>query len=240
MYLREKDSDNGPSGSPYYIGKGKNNRSSNKKVGEIKPPKDRTFIRFITENISEDEAFMWEEFWISYFGRIDLGNGCLHNRTNGGNGTSGILSSKKGKTFIELYGKEEAERLKQIASEKSKADFNSELSKRLCIHCNKILDRRNYAQHHGDKCKLNPHYVAVPRKDYIEKPNISLAKKGKPNMAKRKLPNEIIYEIGRLHLSKEMKPTAIAEKFDIRFDFVYNCSVKFKQEVLFGPHKPKI
>lgn len=83
MYLREKDSDNGPTGSPYYIGKGKNRRATACHGKHIAIPKKEN-IRFIQENLSEDDAFMWEVFWIAEFGRVDLDSGCLRNRTDGG------------------------------------------------------------------------------------------------------------------------------------------------------------
>jgi hypothetical protein len=94
MYLRDKDSENGPKGSPYYIGKGKDDRIfSNQRTAN--KPANNSNIRFIIENISEDDAFMWEVFWIAEFGRIDLGTGCLRNLTDGGEGTSGHIQPKE-------------------------------------------------------------------------------------------------------------------------------------------------
>jgi hypothetical protein len=80
-YLRED-------GTPYYIGKGKNDRINKKRKNEIKPPKDKSRIIFLKQNLNEEEAFKHEIYIISVFGRKDLGTGILHNRTNGGNGHS--------------------------------------------------------------------------------------------------------------------------------------------------------
>ena len=83
QYLREN-------GTPYYIGKGSGNRAW-KKWGkkDIKPPKDASRIVIVEDNLSEDDAFRLECELISKFGRKDLGTGILHNKTNGGDGSSG-------------------------------------------------------------------------------------------------------------------------------------------------------
>ena len=79
-YLREDK-------TPYYIGKGRGRRiySSWKR---LKPPKDKTRIIFLKQNLTEEEAFKHEIYMIALFGRKDLGTGILRNRTNGGEGTS--------------------------------------------------------------------------------------------------------------------------------------------------------
>jgi hypothetical protein len=79
-YLREDR-------TPYYIGKGKGDRiySSRKRV---RPPKDKSRIIFLKQNLSEEEAFKHEIYMIAVFGRKDLGTGILHNMTDGGDGAS--------------------------------------------------------------------------------------------------------------------------------------------------------
>ena len=102
-YLREDK-------TPYYIGKGTGNRiySTNR---IIKPPKDKSRIIYLKQNLTETEAFRHEIYMISVFGRKDLGTGILYNMTNGGDGSSGWVPSeeyrkkmseaKKGKTHSE-------------------------------------------------------------------------------------------------------------------------------------------
>jgi hypothetical protein len=97
MYLREKDSEFGPAYSPYYIGKGKGQRITAPHTVGI--PKDKSRIRFLHENLSEDDAFMWEVFWIAEFGRIDLETGCLRNLTDGGDGVSGHRRKYKARPY---------------------------------------------------------------------------------------------------------------------------------------------
>jgi hypothetical protein len=79
-YLRED-------GTPYYIGKGKRDRiySKNRRV---KPPKDKSRIIFLKQNLTEEEAFKHEIYMIAVFGRKDLGTGILRNLTDGGDGIS--------------------------------------------------------------------------------------------------------------------------------------------------------
>ena len=86
-YLREDR-------TPYYIGKGQTNRLFYKsKSGDIKPPKDKSRIIFLKQNLTEEEAFKHEIYIIAVFGRKDLGTGILRNRTNGGDGVSGKIWS---------------------------------------------------------------------------------------------------------------------------------------------------
>jgi hypothetical protein len=86
-YLREDR-------TPYYIGKGKGSRIY-RKTRRIKPPKDKSRIIFLKQNLTEEEAFKHEIYMIAVFGRIDLGTGILHNMTNGGEGVSGRVLSEE-------------------------------------------------------------------------------------------------------------------------------------------------
>jgi len=101
-YLREDR-------TPYYIGKGKGNRAYKKYRTGTRPPRDKNRIIFLKQNLTEEEAFKHEVYMIAVFGRKDLGTGILHNRTDGGEGSSGSIRSletreklsatNKGKTF---------------------------------------------------------------------------------------------------------------------------------------------
>ena len=86
-YLREDR-------TPYYIGKGQGKRIYSKQK-YIKPPKDKSRIIYLKQNLTEEEAFKHEIYMIDVFGRKDLGTGILHNRTNGGEGSSGLIHSEE-------------------------------------------------------------------------------------------------------------------------------------------------
>lgn len=83
-YLRKHDSATAAAGTPYYIGKGIDNRAFVKHHG-INPP-DKEHIVFLKENISEQEALDLEVALIAKYGRKDLKTGVLNNKTNGGDG----------------------------------------------------------------------------------------------------------------------------------------------------------
>jgi len=83
-YLREDR-------TPYYIGKGSGKRAYKKYKGEIKPPRDKSRVLLLKTSLTEEEAFEHEIYMISIFGRKDLGTGILHNKTDGGDGSSGRI-----------------------------------------------------------------------------------------------------------------------------------------------------
>jgi hypothetical protein len=92
-YLREDK-------TPYYIGKGEKDRIYKKGKGEIKPPRDKSRIIFLKQNLIENDAFKHEKYMIALFGRKDLGTGILHNRTDGGDGISGYKHTPETKKSL--------------------------------------------------------------------------------------------------------------------------------------------
>jgi len=105
-YLREDR-------TPYYIGKGSGNRIYDSKGRPCKKPKDKSRIIFLKQNLTEEDAFKHEIYMIAVFGRKNLGTGILHNRTDGGDGSSGairpqevrkkISNGMKGRSFTEKH-----------------------------------------------------------------------------------------------------------------------------------------
>ena len=74
-YLRENQ-------TPYYIGKGKNDRAYSKEHNVHLPARDRIII--LEKDLEEQAALDLETDLIKHYGRKDLGTGILHNRTDGG------------------------------------------------------------------------------------------------------------------------------------------------------------
>jgi len=113
-YLREDK-------TPYYIGKGQGNRIYEKRK-RIKPPKDKSRIIYLKQNLTEAEAFRHEIYMIDVFGRKDLGTGILHNMTNGGEGSSGNIHSEETKRKIGEAHKNPSEETRRKMSEAHKGE----------------------------------------------------------------------------------------------------------------------
>jgi len=103
-----------PNGTPFYVGKGKDDRDSyhlkealkestidcNKHkistIRKIVAAGDSVVIERVCSNLPEDMAFELEGFLIEEIGRADLGKGPLCNMTNGGEGLSGLIRDISG------------------------------------------------------------------------------------------------------------------------------------------------
>jgi hypothetical protein len=157
-YLRED-------GTPYYIGKGKGYRAYQGNRKSTNPPKDKSKIILLKQNITEAEAFRHEIYMISIFGRRDNNSGILRNLTNGGEGTSGANNSGERNGFYKKSHTEETkskisktkigtkfpEELKPLVSKRSKEMWKSgvfstpehrqKLSQSLCKKQYQLIDK---------------------------------------------------------------------------------------------------
>jgi hypothetical protein len=78
--------------TPYYVGKGSGYRAYNRhRVGNA-PPLGR-IVFYIAKN--ESDAFGTEIALIWYYGRKDIGTGCLRNLTDGGEGARHLFTEEQ-------------------------------------------------------------------------------------------------------------------------------------------------
>jgi hypothetical protein len=117
-------------GTPYYIGKGCGKRCFVRGGRSISPPSDPSRIIILKKSLTEGEAFRHEKYLIFVFGRVDLGTGILHNRTDGGDGTSGYVRSP------ELRERDRQLKLDNSPNRGKKFWFNLELQKeKFSLYC---------------------------------------------------------------------------------------------------------
>ncbi|NBQ98419.1 MAG: hypothetical protein EBT26_10250 [Microbacteriaceae bacterium] len=124
--------------TPYYIGKGSGNRLYTKDRKEFKPPKDKSRIIFLKQNLTEEDAFKHEKYMIAVFGRKNNGTGILRNKTDGGEGPSGAIRSEEYKRKMSearkgencyWYGKKQSQETRRKISETRKGTTPSQETK---------------------------------------------------------------------------------------------------------------
>lgn len=91
MWLRED-------GTPYYVGKGYGERAFRRGS----PPRNRITLLYWPD---EATALAYEYYLIDFFGRKDLGTGCLRNFTDGGKGTPNLSGEARYKIGAGHRGK---------------------------------------------------------------------------------------------------------------------------------------
>ena len=87
-------------GSPYYVGVASHAYRPIKKDHTVGVPADRRRIRIMRSGLTWEQAASWERRYIAHYGRLDIKTGILRNRTEGGEGTCGRMTSKDTKDKI--------------------------------------------------------------------------------------------------------------------------------------------
>ena len=159
LWLRED-------GTPYYVGKGSGDRAFVKRHHRLSPPKDRTLI-LVQEFPDEDSSFAAEIFLVGFYGREDLGTGCLLNLTNGGENPP---RAKKG---VGIGRKLSSEHRNKISEGNLGHRVSEETRKKLSRPC---LPETKEKIGKANKGKPNPHKGSTLPEWQIKK--ISESKKG--------------------------------------------------------------
>jgi hypothetical protein len=172
-------------GTPYYIGKGKGQRAWKKGKGEVRPPRDKSRIVIVEQNLTDFDACTLEIQLIRQYGRKDIGTGILRNLTDGGEGTAGrkntteqskSQSDRAKKAMIgapsPMEGRKNspehlAKRMKSHIGAKrtdetcaaiatARVGVPTPHSKLTCPHCGLTGGKANMNRYHMDKCDMNP------------------------------------------------------------------------------------
>ena len=151
--------------TPYYVGKGEGNRAYYKNKSEIRPPKNKSRILILKQNLTEEEAFRHEVYMIAVFGRKDLGTGILHNKTNGGEGCSGVVRSEETRRKMSEAKKNPSEETRKKIGKASKGRTHSQETKKKMseAHKGKTISeetKRKMSEVQKGKCagKNHPQY----------------------------------------------------------------------------------
>ena len=178
-------------GTPYYVGKGFGDRAwvqhrNYKLKTGVHTPKNNTRIVIVFYNLLEIGALALECKLIRWYRRKDINysievdpspNGILHNKTDGGDGTSGYIRSDELKLKASLWvTKSNEERLlngthtfldREAASKRNLiriangTHYNPWIEEspnlRLvgCIYCKEVTGYPNFTLGHGDNCVHN-------------------------------------------------------------------------------------
>ena len=188
--------------TPYYIGKGKGNRAYGRRYKGIKPPKDKSRILILKKNLTEEEAIKHEIYMIALFGRKDLDTGILHNRTDGGDGTSGrIVNEETRRKMSEAqkgennpnYGKRQSEEHKRKISEGNKnpsEEKRKKMSVALRGENNPMYNKTHSKEWKRNKSESmrgenNPNYGKSPSIETRKKMSEKTKGENNPNYGKR-------------------------------------------------------
>ena len=141
-------------GHTYYVGQGVYKRPYKPhpyrgyKGNPCIKPTDENQIVIIKDNLTEQEAKDLEIELIAKHGRLDLGEGYLINKTDGGEGTSGYIVSKETKRKISEAnkGRTHTEESKRKMSEANKGKKASKETKRKLSELNKGEKHPNFGK----------------------------------------------------------------------------------------------
>ena len=220
-----------PNDIPFYIGKGQGPRYEvQRHLGKSNPNRllknkirkvgvSNVKIHFLHKDISEEESFYWESYWIKHYGRRDQGKGPLCNLTNGGDGISGYTHTDEAKQKISkmMKGYKHTDEAKQKIGEWSKNFVRTE------DHCAKISA--------AQKGKLRPQTTGENHGMYGKHHSVeSIRKMGEGRKGKTagevhykaKLTEEDVLEIRKIATLSNYDRRTVAKEFDVSTTVITN------------------
>ena len=206
QYLRKNPSNFGDIDSPYYVGKGCGTRISSKHYFRI--PSDPARREIIASNMNEADAFQLEILLIHQYGRIDIGTGCLRNRTDGGDGTTGGILSEATKRKISDANKGK----KHSEKAKGKMKQSALLRKAPSETTRKKLREINLGKRHSIATKQKIREIRKGKKLTEETKRKISAHNGKTNA---KVTPAQVLEIRRIYSEGDLSQEKIGNLFGI-------------------------
>ena len=166
-------------GIPYYIGKGKGNRLYDHRGKNCNPPKDRSKIIKLKQNLTEEEAFKHEIYMIAVFGKKCDGTGILMNIADGGNAPPKMYGDNSPTKKPEVRAKIGSSNKKSLKGRKISEDVKRKLSntwkeklknnpRRLSYYSENL--KKMAERNRTDKEKHKKHSEFMRDKSYASKP----------------------------------------------------------------------